>query len=455
MTDRLVKDLRRPEAYSHSVGEVGFLQTHISWLFFAGQRVYKVKKPVDFGFLDFTTPTLREHFCREEVRLNRRLAPEVYLGVVPVLKDASGSLRIGAAGDTGEVVDWAVEMVRLPAERMLSELLDRASIDNAEINAIVDLIAGFHAAAPTGPGVDEHGSLEAVTYNVEENFEQIRQFTCGDAPLISATQLEHLARRQHGFLVANAALFGERVRTGRIREGHGDLHAGNLCLMEEGVVAYDCIEFNRRFRCGDVAAELAFLAMDLDQRGYPSFSRYFVKRYADVTADPELRLLTRFYKTYRAIVRGKVAALTTKDPSLRPDRRANLGSEARRYFQLAASYELPPALVLVAGEPSAAKTHLAEELARPLRASVFLGRARRREYRDLLSDVQRHLEHGWSVVFDAAFETEDDRRQFVDAVRRMDLSCAVVDVAELESQAGNTESVCAAVIDHRIALLTP
>lgn len=460
----LVRDLQRVEAYPEPTDEVGFLQTHISWLFFAGRRVYKVKKPVDLGFLDFTSLERRRHFCEEEVRLNRRLAPGVYLGVVPITRTDDGHLRIG--GD-GEALDWAVEMVRLPEYRMLSNLLDRGEIDNEMMNRMASSLAKFHAESATGPGVDEFGALDVVAANAKENYEQLRAFVAdpGKEPpsgirSLSPTQHAFLESRGRSYLATHKEIFERRVREHRIREGHGDLHAGNLCFTGEGVIAYDCIEFSRRFRCGDVAADLGFLAMDLDYRGYPGFSKYLMRIYRQIAGDPDLAALECFYKGYRALVRSKVAAMTACSPAIESSRREELRRESMRYAQLAAAYELPPAMVLMCGLPACGKSWLAKRLAGSLRAAVLHSDARRKllsgtaltqrvdvdyetdlyspemkekTYRALLGHALGNLRSGHSVIVDATFSKKEYRSAFVDAAARLDLPYYVVHVTASDS----------------------
>lgn len=468
-TEQLVAELRRPEAYAHMrdlVGaEIEFLQTHISLLFFAGDRVYKLKKPVDLGFLDFTTLERRQHFCREEVRLNRRLAPEVYVGVVPVTRTAEGRLAVGGQGGAGQVVEWAVEMLRLPEQRMLSNLLARGEIDNAALNELAQLLSEFHAGCPTGPDVDEHGTADALRANVAQNLEQLEPFVNStDRPssgpgsglrVLSPAQHAFLGQQRARFFDTHTELLERRIREGRIREGHGDLHAGNICFAADGPIAYDCIEFSRRFRCGDVALDLAFLAMDLDYRGFPAFAGYLVKRYASLCGDSELRELIPTFKSYRAVVRAKVAALTSADPALETRRREELRLEAMRYLQLGAAYELPPAMILMCGLPASGKSWLAPRLARPLRAAVLHSDVRRKTmagvkpttrvkddyesglyspqrkratYRSLLEDAIEGLQAGHSVIVDATFSRRAYRSEFVDAAARLGLPYYVVHV---------------------------
>jgi aminoglycoside phosphotransferase family enzyme/predicted kinase len=462
-TELLVRELMRPAAYPRPPEEVELRQTHISLLFFAGDRVYKVKKPVDLGFLDFTTLERRRFFCEEEVRLNRRLAERVYLGVVPVSRGGDGHLCIGGSG---EPIEWAVEMVRLPEHRMLARMLERGEIDNALLNELVLRLARFHAAAPTGAGVDEHGSPAAVAASVEQNFEQLAPFERPDAASpssesrsLSPDQLGLLRARARRFLATKRELFERRVSAARIREGHGDLHAENICFLPEGPLAYDCIEFDRALRCLDVASDVAFLAMDLDRRGFPAFARYLAHRYERETGDAELSELLVFYKNYRAVVRAKVALLTAADPAADAARREELRREGTGYLQLAVGYELEPTLVLLCGLPASGKSFLAPHLGRPLRAMVLHSDVRRKQlaglevsasarsefgtgmyspekradtYRSLLTDAAAGLTAGRSVIVDASFVSREFRAPFVDAATRLGFAWCLVHVTAPE-----------------------
>jgi uncharacterized protein len=450
MSAEIVEHLVNPRAYPHEVGRVELLQTHISWVFLAGDRAYKVKKPVDLGFLDYSTPERRESCCHEEVRLNRRLAPEVYLGVVPITRGRDGRLRIGGPG---RALEHAVEMLRLPADRMMDRMLEHAEIDNEQMNGVVRLLADFHARAATGPGVDEHGSPQSVRFNVRENFQQTAPFV---GELWSAALHGALQSAAESFLEQHAELFESRVGTGRIRDGHGDLHAGNICFSPQGIVIYDCIEFAARFRCGDVAADLAFLAMDLDLRCFRGFSAYLASRYADEAADPELLRLMPFYKGYRAVVRAKVAAMRSAAAGQSEEARREARSEAMRYWHLAASYVLPPALVLMCGLPGTGKSWLARRLARPFEAALLHSDAERkrlaglsplvhapsafaeglytadhtaRTYARLAELARDGLRRGRSVIVDAAFSKRAQRGALVQAAEELGLPWALVEVS--------------------------
>lgn len=429
----LVRDLSRPAAYRRPVERVERLETHVSLLFFAGDRVYKVKKPVDLGFLDFTTLARRRHFCEEEVRLNARLAPGVHLGVVPIT-GTPGELRIGGAA---EPVEWAVEMVRLPAERMLDRLLAEDAVTTAELDAVVDLLVDFHREAATGEGVDRHGSPAATEKRVLDNFEQIRRFVERHA---FPGRASALARRDaERFLAERRELLLRRVAQGRIRDGHGDLHAGNLCLLGDRIIAYDRIEFSTALRCGDVAADLGFLLMDLDFRGHAGESRHLVRRYAAEAGDGELGELIDFYRSYRAMVRAKVELLTWEGESGSSrggsDEHDAHWRRAAGYAQLAAAYGMPPLLVITCGRPGTGKSWAAERLARPLGAAVLRSDVVRKElprgeselystemtertYEELLRRALAELAASRSIVVDATFARREHRARFIDAAAR-------------------------------------
>lgn len=459
MSPNLPDDLRRPEAYPDKTLKVELLETHISWLFLTEDRVFKVKKPVELGFLDFATLERRKHFCNEEVRLNSRLSPEVYSGVVPVTVDANGRAVIGGDGD---VVDWAVEMHRLPARDMLEAILERGEVDNRLMNALVSKLVRFHHEAATGEGVDEHGSQSAVLDNVEQNFRQLREYTPTTPDFDTAawrTGLTFLEARQLGFMDRNRGLFERRVRQGRIRDGHGDLHASNICVTGSEVRIYDCIEFSDRFRCSDVACDLAFIAMDLDHRDAPAFSRYLVHRYAREAGDPGVMELIDFYKVYRALVRCKVAAITAASDGVSPQLATEKSLEAMRLLNLALSYEMPPAMVLMCGLPASGKSWLAKRMSHTLRgvflqsdvcrkilagilptapareamdSGLYAPEMKDKTYRFLLRHAVDVLLAGRTVFVDATFSKAEYRRPFVDAAARLELPCFVLHVTAPE-----------------------
>lgn len=323
----IAEAMKDPGFYPHSVGNVDFLQTHISSVFLTGDLAYKLKKPMDFGFLDFSTEALRKENCEKEVTLNRRLAPSVYLRVEPITDDGGAPTLNGE----GEVVDWVVVMRQLDQELLGLQVLERGELDEKKIVSVADTLVPFYQAARTGPGVDEFGSIDIVKFNTDENFEQTAEFVGVALPQARYDAIRSFTNR---FYDERADLFERRIQEGRVREIHGDLHLGNI-FFEDRPVIFDCIEFNDRLRCGDVAVDLSFLVMDLEFQGLPSLARVFVNRYVQQSGDEEYLELVDFYACYRAYVRGKIACFTSKDPAIPTEAKDAQIERADKYFHLA------------------------------------------------------------------------------------------------------------------------
>jgi aminoglycoside phosphotransferase family enzyme len=326
----LVQALLEPRAYPEPPQRVELVQTQISYVFLAGELVYKIKKPVDFGFLDYTTLEKRLYFCRREVELNRRLCPEAYLGVVPVTAD-NGKYTIDGKGKTEE---YAVKMRRLPREAMMDVLLTENRITPAMIEKVAGILVAFHRKAATGGEINTIGGINGVKKNTSENFEQTEKYA---GTIISEPAFRCIRDYTEGFIRENAALFRRREAGGRVRDCHGDLHAAHICFGEK-ICIYDCIEFIDRLRYTDVAAEIAFLAMDLDHFGRQDLSAMFVKDYVAKSGDSELMELLDFYKCYRAYVRGKVGCSQYDDPHIPAGEKEKILATTKGYFELAESY---------------------------------------------------------------------------------------------------------------------
>jgi len=394
---RLLADLSRPEAYPIPVDTIDIEETHISIVFLAGDRVFKVKKPVDFGFLDFTTLERRHHFCQEEVRLNRRLTRDVYLGVVPVV-EAGGQLQFD--GD-GEVVDYAVQMRRLPHDRMLLRMLGRGEVTAQLLDVLAERLAQFYRhEAATGPGVDEWGTAEAVWHNIRENLDQTERYV---GEIIAPIQLRWIEEASANFLWNEAALFHRRVASGRIREGHGDLHLAHVFveqLMPDGLQIVDCIEFNPRLRCGDIAVDVAFLAMDFDHHGRSDLGTQLVALMAERLADSELARLVHFFSVYRAHVRAKVTCFRTDELAPELPEYLAVRTQAERYIDLATSYIIEPArptLLLVGGLAGTGKSVLARRLARALGVQLASSDVVRKELAGLPPESRRPVPFGEGI----------------------------------------------------------
>ncbi|MBX3026787.1 AAA family ATPase [bacterium] len=357
----VVRAMLEPGFYPAPPASVELRQTHISYVLLAGDQVYKLKKPVRFAFLDFSTLARRRHFCAEEVRLNRRLADDVYRGVLAIVPRDGGFAL--APADAADAVEYAVHMRRLPEARVLASLLDAGGADAALIDRIAARLAAFHAAAETSPAIARGGDPAEIARLMDEDFAEVAALH-GDT--ISADDDAAIQGWCHARLAALAPLLRRRQVSGRIRDGHGDLHAEHVYCLESGeLVIVDCIEFNPAFRRRDVAADLAFLAMDLACHGRDDLAARLVASYAGQTDDPELPALIPFYACQRAYIRGKVDSLKSREAEVAPADAAAARASAVRHFALALRYtwgDAPP-LVVVCGLSGSGKSTVAAALA--------------------------------------------------------------------------------------------
>ncbi len=319
----------KPEAYDEEPGQIELVQTHISFVFLTRNFVYKVKKAVDLGFLDFTTLEKRRFFCENELKLNRRLCGDMYLEVVPI--NRSKVIKIKGEGET---VEYAVKMRKMPQERMMDRLLKENKVDDKLVDRIARIVADFHSKTRTNRRIKEFGSLEMIKINWKENFEQTKEFV---GKTISMKDFKLIRGRIGDFMKRNVAFFERRVAEGRVRDCHGDVHSGNIFVTDR-IYIFDAIEFNERFRYSDVASDVAFLAMDLDFKERSDLSGFFVKSYIKYSADQELTKLLPFYKCYRAYVRGKVVSFKLEDANVDEKEKIVAMKEARAYFKLASTY---------------------------------------------------------------------------------------------------------------------
>jgi len=350
--------LASPGFYPGRPATVDVHETHISWVFVAGDRAFKLKKPIVLPFLDYGTPQRRRAMCREEVRLNRRLAPDLYLGVRAVALDASG-LRL-AAEDDRHAVDYVVEMRRYDERSTLAAKLARGELQRTEVSALAGTLARFHADAPKAAvkGVP----VLAVERRMTDNFHQLLAIVEQRAEIERVLALERFA---HAFVVAHAQMLDARVRWGFVREVHGDLRADHV-LLDGTALVVDCIEFDRALRELDVADDLAFLVMDLVARGGERFARELVRAYRDAGGDPGEDYLITFYAAYRALVRAKVALLRAAQHPVSSSAHGRDSAAARNLLALAERFawraRLPLAIV-VCGLPASGKSLLAQKLA--------------------------------------------------------------------------------------------
>lgn len=432
----LVEAMMIPEFYPHRPRHVQLEQTHISTVFLAGNLVYKIKKPVDFGFLDYSTLRKRAWWCRREVELNRRLAGDLYLGTARIYRRG----RHFSLEPPGKVVEHAVMMRRLPRDRLFSSLMAEGRATLVQARRIAARVAEFHRSAAEAPPRDR--VLGVLRRNIDENFRQTEPYIGKTVRRSDYQAVYDYSRR---FLADRIFLLTKRIGDGRIRDCHGDLRAEHICLVN-GIVIYDCIEFSARLRRGDVAAEVAFLYMDLLFHRHPHLARAFAGEYIRRTGDWEIRLLLSFYACYRAVVREKVESFRLSDPHVLPARKKEAKRRAARYFHLArdlANRDATPRLFAVGGLPGTGKSVLASAWARRLGAAyldsdvirkelvrsegaggggwlsgIYTREWTERTYGEMIGRAEALLREGKSVVLDATFSRRHFRRLAAAAARR-------------------------------------
>jgi len=457
----LLTALAQPECYPHRPAEVEVIQTHISVVFLAGEVVYKLKKPVRFSFLDYSTLALRQHYCQEEVRLNRRLAPTVYLGVVPVFH-INDVYTVGESfsSQNAGVVDYLVRMRRLPEERRLDSLLAAGRVVKEGIHALAKRLVHFHQTASTDQAA-QYGAPEIIWQTIADNFQETAAFI---GQTISTQQYDLIQNFSRRFFADHRKLFETRILQGRVREGHGDLRCEHVYFLDEGVTIVDCIEFNPRLRTCDVASELAFLAMDLELQNAPALAAELIHTYTTQMEDKHFLELLPFYQCYRAYVRGKVESLKSREPEVSPQERARAQEQAQRAFRLAARYarKAPsPALVVVCGRVGTGKSTVSRLLGEhtgfsvlnsdvirkrlagllptahasaDYRAGIYSEDFTRRTYTTLLTQAEEELRSGRGVIVDATCKQRQDRQALLALGNRLK-----VPVLFLECRASRAE----------------
>jgi aminoglycoside phosphotransferase family enzyme len=434
--------LREAEAYPYPVMKVEVRETHISMVFLTEAVVYKCKKAVSLDFLDFTTLEQRRRYCSEEVSLNRRLSDGIYQGVSAVTKTEEGYVLDGK----GPVVEYAVRMKRLPDKRSMKRLLAKKALTETMMDQLVQRLVKFYRRTPAVEKPDAVGGWGTVFGNCEENFRQLQRLDPKRQPRRMFRRLQIIAAATRSFLRRRKRLFDRRVTLGRIRDGHGDLRCDHVYFTDR-VQIIDCIEFNERFRYGDVAADLAFLAMDLDVGGHEAVSEALIDRFVRMSDDPDLFPLLDFYKCYRAVVRIKVNAFRLEELPRRSTEAERLRQDAGHLVDFAYRYALQmsrPTIWIVCGLPGSGKSTLAGKMAEVLDASllrldeirkrlfdmdpnrehvvpfetgIYTPQASRLAYGRMLLEAQEKLKSGCSVILDATF-ADPDRRDDARAMAR-------------------------------------
>ena len=484
----LFEALRNPACYSHPVQSIRILETHISFVVLTGTFAYKIKKAVNLGFLDFTTLEKRRFFCEEELRLNSRFAPEIYLDVVPI----SGIPEAPRVGGGGNVIEYAVRMREFPQEALADRVLARGKLTSRHIDALAALVAEFHLRTQYSGENDGYGAPEAILASAAQNFAQIRALPIQAAHLQLVDAVEAWSRREHERL---REVFVQRKREGRVRECHGDLHLGNIVFLDGEPRVFDCIEFNPDLRWIDVMNEVAFLVMDLEAAGRTDFARRFLNGYLEATGDYAGLRVLRYYCVYRAMVRAKVMLMRAGQQGCTPEDRASATALSGRYLSVAASCAQPSRnfVLITHGFSGSGKTTLSQpllELSGAIRVRSDVERKRIRglaakdrpksgiagglysadatgsTYSRLLDLARVVVDAGYGVIVDATFLKRGQRDMFRALAAQAGVVFLIVDFAAPEemlrchirsriAQDDDASDADLAVLEHQLATHEP
>lgn len=479
----LIQSLIDHAVFGVSAKDIERIETHISTVLLTGEYAYKFKKPVNFGFLDFSTLAARKHFCEEEIRLNQRLAPTLYLDTVAI----TGSTDAPAVNGDGEAIEYAVRMRQFDQSGLLDNLIKQGEVTAAIVDAIADKAASFHAIADKAPADNPFGQPKALLAPMEQNFEQLRG-------LVDKDKFPQLARLEEWTLSTYSnlkPLLEQRVAAGFIRECHGDMHLGNITLLDGEVTIFDGIEFNEEFRWIDVMSEMAFITMDLIDRKQPGMAQQLINRYLEKTGDYAGVPLLRFYQVYRALVRAKIASFRLADPALSASDRAETLAQYQSYSDLAESLTevAKPRLILSHGVSGSGKSTLGARLLEQLpairirsdveRKRLFAGKtpgvgngvgegmyssnASKKSYARLLQLTEALLRADVTVLVDATFLKKAHREPFQRLAAQLGVPSNIVssdcDPATLRTRVtqrtGDVSDATVAVLEHQLEEVEP
>jgi aminoglycoside phosphotransferase family enzyme/adenylate kinase family enzyme len=448
---QLMEGLTDAACYDHPVEAIEVVETHISYVVLTGKYAYKVKKPLNLGFLDFSTPERRLFFCEEELRLNGRLAPDLYLGVVPI----TGSPRHPVVGGQGSPLAHAVMMRQFDQANLLDRMLGRGEIRPELVDAITRKVVDFHERIAIAEPDSPFGSAEAVARPVQQNFEQIRPRLSASHDLERLASLEHWTIRHHAQLRAR---FAARKADGFIRECHGDMHLGNMALVDREVTIFDGIEFNPALRWIDVMSDVAFLVMDLEDRQRPDLGRRFLNGYLSLTGDYGGLAVLDYYRSYRALVRAKVMRIRAEQTGQSAEALAQLDAAYRGYIAICEGYARPrkPRLILTHGLSGSGKStwaralsqlgtviHIRSDVERKrlaglephaesgseVQGGLYTRDMTERTYTRLAELAQQILANGFSVCVDATFLERRQRARFHRLATTLGIPFTILDLA--------------------------
>ena len=422
------------DVFDHPVSHIKLIETHISWVILTGQFAYKIKKPVNFGFLDFSTLEKRRHYCDQELQLNRRLAPEIYLKVVAI----SGSKDKPSLKSSGKVIEYAVKMKQFPQAAQLDNMLASGRLNTDHIDAIAHMVAEFHQNTDVADDTMEYGRSNMIYHPVEENFTQIKAHL---DTVVYAEKLVKLEQWCNAEFLRLKPYFEQRKQDGFVRECHGDMHLRNLLWLDDHAIAFDCIEFNSKLRWIDVISEVAFLVMDLHERKQLRLANHFLNTYLELTGDYEGLSALPFYLCYRALVRAKVNALRLEQKDLSAEEKKTTISEFESYLDLAITYSQhrQSKVIIMRGLSASGKSTVSQRLldsigairirsdverkrlygrgptdsaADNIESGIYSSDASTYTYKKLIELTSFIIKAGYSVIVDAAFLKHEQREAF-------------------------------------------
>lgn len=441
----LVEALSCSEAYPHATGTIEVVETHISWIFLTESWAYKVKKPLDLGFLDFSTLQKRRYFCNEELRLNRRLCPELYISVVPIVHSGN-SVLVDAPG---KIVDYAVKMVRFDRKMELDRMLKQELLKEGHIDTLASKISGFHNTLPASPAESGFGHPDNLIKPILHNFTSMEPVAVIESEIKVLEFLKAWSIKEHQRLYP---LFLQRKNGGYIRQCHGDMHTGNMVLWNDRIYIFDCIEFNESLSIIDVISDLAFLFMDLEHGGEPGLAWRLLNLYLTETGDYSAMPLLRFYTVYRAMVRAKVTSIRyaqTNNQYLA----AKILKEHQSYIRLALDYtrQKKPLLILTFGVSGSGKTMISRDIAQRVQCmhirsdierkriaglksldrserttSLYAEEISLQTYQRLLDLAETFITEGISVIVDATFLKICNRKLFLELAKDKNIPCRIL-----------------------------
>lgn len=445
-----IANMLHPEVFDHPIDHIELIETHISWVILTGEFAYKIKKPVDFGFLDFSTLKKRHDFCEQELRLNRRLAAGIYLDLVTITSTAD-ELHISGSG---EVLEYAVKMAQFPQSAQLDNMLTAGELKTEHMDAFARMAAEFHHDIDVAGDAVDYGDNHRVYQPVEENFIQIGEHI--DTTPYSST-LQNLRQWSQDEFTRLENDLKQRKHDGFIRECHGDMHLRNMVWLDGEPMAFDCIEFNATLRWIDVISEIAFLVMDLQDRQQHQLANRFLNSYLEITGDYTGLVILPFYLVYRAMVRAKVNALRLEQKNISAEERDQAKAAFRSYLQLASNYtqQTRPKLIIMRGLSASGKSTVSQQLVDNIGAirirsdverkrmfeyeatedaadevdqGIYSSQASQQTYSKLHELTTLIINSGYSVIVDAAFLKSEQRLPFQLLAETLAVSYTIMEI---------------------------